>query len=186
MDADNILESANATALDAWEAFTNRTSLIENITSISLNNQQELEALNSSIGSLQQQLERALQAAASVSAQQIPSTLPYFMCPTLSPFLQIELALRFYGNSSNSFSIPVEATSSPSHSTTISMLFRPEEVSSGLMLATDVGMNQTNEGVALRVRDGSVHFEYRSSSEVVSLNVSSIREEQWYHLYASV
>ena len=60
--------SANITALGAWETLENRTSLIDNITIVSRNNEQELEALNDSVDSLQLQLERALQAAASVSA----------------------------------------------------------------------------------------------------------------------
>ena len=66
IDADDLLESANVTALDAWEAFTVRNQTISNITSVSRNNQLELEALNSSIESLQLQLQRAFQAAASV------------------------------------------------------------------------------------------------------------------------
>ena len=68
-DVDNILESTNATAMDALEAFTNRSLLLNDITTLSSSNQGELEALNNSIDSLQQQLERALQAAASVSVQ---------------------------------------------------------------------------------------------------------------------
>lgn len=67
LSSDNILESTNATALDAWEAFNNRTLLFEDIRAISGSNQKELEALNCSVGGLQQQLELSLQAAASVS-----------------------------------------------------------------------------------------------------------------------
>ena len=69
LDVDNILESTNTTVVDAWEAFTNRTLLLDDITSLSTSNLGELEALNSSIDSLQQQLQRAMQAAASVSLQ---------------------------------------------------------------------------------------------------------------------
>ena len=67
-DTDDILESANTTAMDAWKALDRRTSLVDNITLLSHSNQDELDALNSSVDSLQLQLERALQAAASVSA----------------------------------------------------------------------------------------------------------------------
>lgn len=67
-DIDDLAESANATALGAWEILENRTSLIDSITTVSHNNQQELDALNNSIDSLQLLLERALQAAASVNA----------------------------------------------------------------------------------------------------------------------
>ena len=68
IDVDDLVESANATALGAWETLENRTSLIDNINIVSHNNQQELDALNNSIDSLQLQLQQALQAAASVSA----------------------------------------------------------------------------------------------------------------------
>ena len=94
------------------------------------------------------------------------------------------MALRFYGNSSKSFSVPSEVSSAPNYSTTISMVFQPEDLSSGLMFA--VRENQTNEGVALRVDSGSVHFEYYGDSSTHSVNVSGIRENQWYQLYASV
>lgn len=67
LDVDSILESTSMTAADAYEAFTNRTLLLDNVTILSTSNQGQLEALNSSIDSLQQQLQRALQAAASVS-----------------------------------------------------------------------------------------------------------------------
>lgn len=65
-DADDLLQSANVAAVDAWETITVRTPLVYNITSVSRNNQLELEALNSSINSLQLQIERALEAVASV------------------------------------------------------------------------------------------------------------------------
>ena len=68
IEADDLLVSANITALNALEALENRTSLIDNITTVSRNSQQELEAFNNSVDGLQLQLERALQAAASVSA----------------------------------------------------------------------------------------------------------------------
>ena len=71
LDVDSILESTNTTAADAYEAFTNRTLLLDDITILSTNNQGQLEALNSSIDSLRQQLQRALQAAASVSFRTI-------------------------------------------------------------------------------------------------------------------
>lgn len=94
------------------------------------------------------------------------------------------MALRFYGNSSRSFSIPSELTSAPPYSTTVSMVFRPEDVSSGLMLA--IREDEANESVVLSVNSGVVHFEYRRDSHVNRLNVSNIREEQWYQVYASV
>ena len=67
LDVDSILESTSMTAAGAYEAFTNGTLLLDNVTILSTSNQGQLEALNSSIDSLQQQLQRALQAAASVS-----------------------------------------------------------------------------------------------------------------------
>ncbi len=67
LDVNSILESTNTIAADAREAFTNRTVLLDDITNRSTSNQGQLEALNSSIDSLQQQLQRAMQAAASVS-----------------------------------------------------------------------------------------------------------------------
>lgn len=67
-DVDSILESTNATAADAWEAITNRTLLLDNITFLSTTNQGQLEDLNNSIYSLQEQLQRAMEAAASVSS----------------------------------------------------------------------------------------------------------------------
>lgn len=69
LDVDSILKSTNTTVVDAWEAFNNRTLLLDDIVTLSTSNQGELEALNSSIDSLQQQLQRAMQAAASVSLQ---------------------------------------------------------------------------------------------------------------------
>ena len=94
------------------------------------------------------------------------------------------MALRFYGNSSRSFSIPTEVTSSPPYSTTISVVFQPEDVRSGRILSTEV--NDANSGVALRVSNGSVQFEYLTASNAMSLNVNGVREEEWYQLYASV
>lgn len=70
LDVDSILESTNATAQDALDAFTNRTLLLNDIDTLSTSNSGVLEALNNSIINLQQQLQRALQAAASVSVQQ--------------------------------------------------------------------------------------------------------------------
>lgn len=70
LDVGSILESTNATATDALEAFTNRTLLLDDIANLSTSNQGQLEALNSSIYGLQQQLQRAMQAAASVSLEQ--------------------------------------------------------------------------------------------------------------------
>ena len=64
------------------------------------------------------------------------------------------------------------------------MVFQPEEITSGLMLS--IRENETDEGVALRVNSGSILFEYHSDTKVNSLNVSGIRVEQWYQLYASV
>lgn len=93
------------------------------------------------------------------------------------------MALRFYGNSSNSYYIPTEAAYTP-YSTTISLVFQTENLRSGVMLAIE--KNQTNHGVALRVNGGAVEFEYQDGSNFNILNVSSIREEQWYQLYASV
>ena len=68
---DDLVDSANTTALAAWDALTSTAPLINDINSLSFNNQMELEALNSSIDNLQLQLERALQAAASVSVHNI-------------------------------------------------------------------------------------------------------------------
>ena len=64
------------------------------------------------------------------------------------------------------------------------MVFRPEDVSSGLMLAIQEG--ETNESVALKLNSGAVHFEYHRGSQVNRLDVNNIREEQWYQVYASV
>ena len=64
------------------------------------------------------------------------------------------------------------------------MVFRPEDVSSGLMLA--IREDEANESVTLRLNSGAVHFEYHRDSQVNRLNVSNIREEQWYQVYASV
>lgn len=75
--------SANITAHGTWETLENRTSLTDNITIVSRNNQQELEALNNSVDILQLQLERALEAAASVSAC---STLILITCIILVYF----------------------------------------------------------------------------------------------------
>lgn len=100
------------------------------------------------------------------------------------PFLlQIDLALRFYGNTSSSYSIPTNATTT-SNLTSISLVFRPDNVSSGVMLAIEE--EQSNTGVSLEVNNGSVLLQYAGSSYDHSLSVSSIREGQWYQLYASV
>ena len=64
------------------------------------------------------------------------------------------------------------------------MVFQPEETTSGLMFTT--GENQADSGVALRVRNGSVQFEYHSASKAMNVYVSGISEEKWYQLYASV
>lgn len=64
------------------------------------------------------------------------------------------------------------------------MVFQPEDVRSGVILST--GVNETNGGLALRVSNGSVQFEYLTGSNTMSLNVSGVREEEWYQLYASV
>lgn len=64
------------------------------------------------------------------------------------------------------------------------MVFQPEDVRSGLILSTEV--NEAKSGVALRLSNGSVQFEYLTASETMILNVSGVREEEWYQLYASV
>ena len=64
------------------------------------------------------------------------------------------------------------------------MVFQPEDVNSGLMLA--IREDEANESVALKVNSGAVEFEYQRGSQVNRLNVSNIREEQWYQVYASV
>lgn len=64
------------------------------------------------------------------------------------------------------------------------MVFQPEDVRSGLILST--GVNEESSNVALRVNNGSVQFEYLTTSNAMSLNVSGVREEEWYQLYASV
>lgn len=99
--------------------------------------------------------------------------------------IQIDVALRFFGNSSNTYSIPVKATSAPLYSTTISMLFRPESTnSSGYMFA--IQENQSDTSVALRMNYGTVDYEYYADSSVSKLSVSNIREGEWYQLYASL
>lgn len=69
IEVDNLTVSANTTATVVWDALMSRTSLIRDINSTYFNNQGQLEVLNSSIDNLQSQLERALQAAASVSVE---------------------------------------------------------------------------------------------------------------------
>ena len=64
------------------------------------------------------------------------------------------------------------------------MVFQPEDVRSGLILSTEV--NEESSNVALRVNNGSVQFEYLTTSNAMSLNVNGVREEEWYQLYASV
>jgi hypothetical protein len=64
------------------------------------------------------------------------------------------------------------------------MVFQPEDVRSGLILST--GVNEGSSNVTLRVSNGSVEFEYLTTSNAMSLNVSGVREEEWYQLYASV
>ncbi len=64
------------------------------------------------------------------------------------------------------------------------MVFQPEDVRSGRILST--GVNEGSSNVTLRVSNGSVEFEYLTTSNAMSLNVSDVREEEWYQLYASV
>lgn len=64
---DDLLRSANDSALDAQAALTNRHLLINDISSVSVKQNLNLTSLNISIKNLQVQLKRALQAAASVS-----------------------------------------------------------------------------------------------------------------------
>ena len=66
-DADSALDSANSTASDALETTMQQSPIITNISEQSSTNEMRLTALNASIGSLRQQLQEALQAAASVS-----------------------------------------------------------------------------------------------------------------------
>lgn len=65
-DADSALDSANSTASDALETTMQQSPIITNISEQSSTNEMRLTALNASIGSLRQQLQEALQAAASV------------------------------------------------------------------------------------------------------------------------
>ena len=66
-DADSALDSANSTASDALETTMQHSPIINRISLQSSANEMQLTDLNVSIGSLRQQLQEAMQAAASVS-----------------------------------------------------------------------------------------------------------------------
>ncbi len=84
--ARSILEQANATALAAGQAISDRTNLTAIISEHMSANDQWLNSLNSSIGALWGQLELARQAAASVSPTIAGSVLSpsHPLCTTCS------------------------------------------------------------------------------------------------------
>lgn len=95
---------------------------------------------------------------------------------TFSLSSQIDVALRFYGNSSLSYFIPAVTDE---ESTSISLVFRPEETD-GLMLYTEAGLG-------LQLTNGSVQFEFDlgSGATVVSTPDGLVQPDEWYQLFAT-
>ena len=93
--------------------------------------------------------------------------------------LQIDVALRFYGNSSLRYQLPAAGASSESLS--VSLVFRPADTGLGLLLATLPGEGLL--GVALQLSNGSVEADY--DDVTIASPVGSLAEEEWYQLYAT-
>ena len=88
------------------------------------------------------------------------------------------MALRFYGNSSSGYRVPAHATDD---STSISLVFQPSDVTSGVMLHTG---EAGGESLALRLSNGSVQFEY-DNGRLLSSPSGSVQRDRWYQLYAT-
>ena len=89
------------------------------------------------------------------------------------------MALRFYGNSSLGYRVPVQATDD---STTISLIFQPSDASSGVMLHTT--SEGGGESLGLRLSNGSVQFEFYDG-RLLSSPSGLVQQDLWYQLYAT-
>lgn len=120
--------------------------------------------------------------------------------------MQIDVALRFYGNSSLSYPVPAQA-STLSNFTSVSLVFRPSQVDYGTLLhatstggmdSLSIGESEISMGesememelgesiVSLKLYNGSVQFEYSSSEMgVLATEEGVLQEEEWYQVFAT-
>lgn len=94
---------------------------------------------------------------------------------------QIDVALRFYGNSSLGYNSILTPTDSI---TSISMVFNPSE-STGLMLNSSAG-GENQESMSLQLNDGTISFITEVGGEdFIATATGVIQQDTWYQLFAT-
>ena len=98
--------------------------------------------------------------------------------------VQIDVALRFYGNSSLGYDAVTTASDS---ATRISLVFNPSQTT-GLMLYSSAG-GVGQQSLSLQLSDGSVGFSTEVGGdkgvEHVVTATSAVQEDTWYQLFAT-
>ena len=107
------------------------------------------------------------------------------MCVCVCVCLQIDVALRFYGNSSLGYNSAI--TTPPDSATRISLVFNPSETT-GLMLHSSAG-GEGRHSLSLSLNNGSVALTTDMGGadgvEHVATASGVIREDTWYQLFAT-
>lgn len=99
-----------------------------------------------------------------------------------SLYLQIDVALRFYGNATLGYELP---GSSPltGDSALLSLYFRPSDVTTGLMLHSE---ETGGRGLGVGLNNASVVFQFdMGMGPTVLSSPAVIQQEQWYQIYAT-
>lgn len=95
--------------------------------------------------------------------------------------MQIDVALRFYGNSSLGYNSILTPTDSV---TSISMVFNPSETT-GLMLNSSAG-GENRESLSLQLNDGSISFTTEvGGADFIATATGVIEQDTWYQLFAT-
>lgn len=90
----------------------------------------------------------------------------------LSQYLQIDLALEFFGNSSLSYFTP----SSSEELESVSMAVKPSQTNSGIILSS--GSYNQSQFTVLEVRNGTLQV--RCNQETVELATRGLQSEEWH------
>eukprot|EP00731_Ephydatia_muelleri_P016691 Em0009g1115a len=124
-----LLDAAQDNLTETGNTLKHTQSALSNISLQAATNEQKLDVLSGSVGSLMLQLQEAIKAAAT-----------------------IDLALHMYGSSSLQYKLPVASTSK---SLQLSLDLRPDNTTGSLLYLEDMGYDY----VELRLDEGNVVFE---------------------------
>lgn len=95
--------------------------------------------------------------------------------------MQIDVALRFYGNSSLGYNYSILTPTDSVMS--ISMVFNPSETT-GLMLDSSAG-GENRDSMTLQLTNGSVSFTTKVGGEELATTTGVIQQDTWYQLFAT-